>query len=105
MIFTGPDNCSAKYSCLFAISDLKKPHKCPNLHDFGKFNINHINLILLVSLQTNAVCLNVAANKRIIQTNANIYTGEKPHAYKYCDKKFTESVYFPMPTGLSRTKV
>ena len=74
MIFTRPDNCSAKYSCLFAISDLKKPHKCTNLHDFGKFNINHINLILLVSLQINAVYLYVPANERIIQTNANIYT-------------------------------
>ena len=53
---------------------LEKPHKCTNLHDFGKFNINHINLILLVYLQINAVCLYVPANKRIIQTNANIYT-------------------------------
>ena len=52
---------------------LEKPHKCTNLHDFGKFNINHINLILLVYLQINAVCLYVPANERIIQTNANIY--------------------------------
>ena len=43
------------------------------MHDFGKFNINHINLILLVSLQINTICLNVSANERIIQTNAHIY--------------------------------
>ena len=47
------------------------------MHDFGKFNINHINLILLVSLQINAVCLYVPANERIIQTNANIYIKTK----------------------------
>ena len=43
------------------------------LHDFGKFNINHINVILLVYLQKNDVCLQVPVNERIIQTNANIY--------------------------------
>ena len=53
------------------------PHKCTNLHDFGIFNINHINLILLVSLQINAVCLYVPANERIIQTNANRYIKTK----------------------------
>ena len=54
--------------------NLEKPHQCTNMHDFAKFNINHINLILLVSLQINAVCLYVPANERIIQTNANNYT-------------------------------
>ena len=58
-------------------------HKCANSHDFGKFNINHINLILLVYLQINAVCLYVPANERIIQTNANIYIA--------CNKKFSFS--------------
>ena len=51
---------------MFRVLGMYNFDKCTNLHDFGKFNINHINLILLVSLQINGVYLYVSANERII---------------------------------------
>ena len=56
------------------------------MDDFGKFNINHINVTLFVFLQINAICLYVPANERIIQTNANIYSLLRFFKFPYnCD--------------------